>query len=470
VGRHGFQGKLSGTVTRDPGFDYYFKEFDGPETGFGWARGLDRERTWSLHTHLKRYGWSLAGLVSSRAKVVPTASWGSVFNDDKLETADLVGFLDVKYDRQIAPTTHLSGRVTYDWYSYNGVWPSEVDGEFSVVEDPHRSRVLGGEIVVSAQALAGSYAVAGVSLKRVLSARIRAYQAFPEYYSYVNVDTTEQVMSAFAQDEMPLGTWPLTAVLGIRYDRYSDFGDALNPRLGIVAKSNLGATKLLYGKSFRAPTLYERYYDDTEGECTEGTIKANPDLGAEHADTYEVVHDADLGGRAHASVSAFYYRLVDLTDERGLEGGCLTSVNAGTYRSKGVEAEIRGVGAGGLTWSASYSLTNVRNEDTGERPAASPDNLATLRVAMPFAQARATFGITLKYIGGRLTRAGAELDPAVLANATLHFGEFAPGLTASISARNLFNAEHSEPGGPEHLQETLPQDQRSVLVRLGWEL
>lgn len=470
VGKHGFQGKISGTVSRDPGFDYYFQEFDDPATNFGRADGLDRERIRTLHAHVKRYGWSLSGLVSSRAKQIPTAAWGSVFNDDRLETEDVVGFLDSKYDRQLAPATHVSGRVTFDWYSYNGVWPSEEDGEVTVMEDPHKSRVLGGELVVSSQALAGNYVIAGLSVKRVLSAQIGAHQTLPEYYQYVDIDTTDQILSIFAQDEIALGASPFTGILGIRYDHYRSFGDAVNPRFGVVAKSKIGATKLLYGRSFRAPTLYERYYDDTDGECSEGSIRANPDLGAEHAYTYEVVHDTDLGKSAHATVSAFYYTLSDLVDERVLEGGCMTSVNAGTYRSKGVEAEIRGVAGGGLRWSASYSLTNVRNKDTGERLAASPDNLARLRVVVPLAAARATFGVTMEYVGGRLSRSGNQLDTAFVTDATLCFKEVIRGLTASVSAKNLFNAEHSEPAGPEHLQETLPQGERTFMLKLGWEL
>ena len=469
VDRQGFRGKISGTVTHDPGFDYYFKEFDDPSTNFGRADGLDRERTWSLQAHMKRYGWSFSGLVSSRAKQIPTASWETIFNDDRLKTEDIVGFLDSKYDRQFTPATHLSGRVTFDWYSYNGVWPSEDGGEVSVMEDPHKCRVLGGEVVVSSQALGGHYAIAGLSLTRVLSAQIGAHQTLPEYHQYVDIDKTDQILSAFAQDEVSLGGGLLTGILGIRYDHYRSFGDALNPRLGVVAKSKFGATKLLYGRSFRAPTLYERYYDDAGEECAEGTARANPDLGAEHAYIYELVHDTDFGKRTHATVSAFYYKLSGLIEERVLEGGCLTSANTGNYRSKGVEAEVRGVAGGGVRWSASYSLTSVRNRDTGERLAASPDNLATVSVVVPLAPAKATFGVTMKYIGGRLTKNGHELDPAFLSNATLSFKRIVHGLTASISARNLFNAEHSEPAGPEHLQETLPQDERTFMLKLGWE-
>ncbi len=75
---------------------------------------------------------------------------------------------------------------------------------------------------------------------------------------------------------------------GIRYDLYSDFGQSINPRLGLIYKPfkkfNL---KFLYGKAFSAPTFKE-LYDLTTAHDKNGEI-GNPDLLAES------VHSAELG-------------------------------------------------------------------------------------------------------------------------------------------------------------------------------
>jgi outer membrane receptor for ferrienterochelin and colicins len=470
VGKRGLQAKISATMADDQGFDYYYREFDQPATNYGWARDLDGERGWSVYGQMKRYGWSMLGLLASRTKAIPTASWGSSFGDERLQTEDAVGFLDSRYDLRLGAATSLSGRLTLDWYSYEGVWPSQEDGALTVIEDPHSSKVLSGEVMLSSGALRSHQVTAGLCMKQVLSAKLAGHQTLPEYYEYVNMEETGHVASVFAQDEIASGGRRVSAVLGLRYDHYRDQGDVLNPRLGLILRSRIGATKLLYGSGFRAPTLYELYYDDTGGECAAGTSMANPDLDSERAYTCEVVHEADLGRTTRATVSAFYYKLRGMIEELELAGGCLTSVNSGTYRSRGLEAEVHGVAAGGVRWFLSYALTDTRNRDTGSRLAASPGNLAVGRVVVPVFGPRVSLGVAAQYVGRRLTKSGVDLEPVLITNATLYLRQVAPGLSLSVAGKNIFDEDHLEPAGPEHVQESLPQAGRSVVAKVSWEL
>jgi outer membrane receptor for ferrienterochelin and colicins len=470
VGASGWQAGLSGTVSRDEGFDYHFAEFDDPSTNFGRADDLDDERTWNLHGHVRHYGWWLSGLVASREKQIPTASWGAPFGDDRLKTTDIVGFVDARYDRPLGVATHVSGRLTFDWYSYKGVWPFLDEGDTTVVEDPHESEVLGGEVLLSSQALEGNYAVAGLAIKRVVSAKLQARLVEPDYEQYVDLEKTDQVFSAFAQDEVSPWGGPLAVILGVRYDDYKSLEGVLNPRLGLILKSRAGATKLLYGKSFRAPTLYERYYDDGGDDCSEGEARANPDLDPERADTYEIVHEAELGHATRATVSAFYYEIEDLIIEEATEEGCLTSVNSGAYRSQGIEATIGGTLRPGLRWSVAYSHTDARNKVTEERLPVSPEDLVTAQLVAPLASPRTSLGITVKYVGEHLGKSDNDLEPVLVTNATLHVKKIAGALSVSLSGKNIFNENYFESAGPEHEQETLPQGKRVFVLKAGWGL
>ena len=49
--------------------------------------------------------------------------------------------------------------------------------------------------------------------------------------------------------------------VGVRYDRFSTFGDSFNPRAALIYQPRQPTTfKLLYGEAFRAPNAYENYY------------------------------------------------------------------------------------------------------------------------------------------------------------------------------------------------------------------
>ena len=51
--------------------------------------------------------------------------------------------------------------------------------------------------------------------------------------------------------------------LGARLDAYSTFGSSLNPRVALILKPYArGNTKIIGGKAFRAPSIYELYYND----------------------------------------------------------------------------------------------------------------------------------------------------------------------------------------------------------------
>lgn len=74
-------------------------------------------------------------------------------------------------------------------------------------------------------------------------------------------------------------------VLGLRADHYDDFDLQLSQRAGVVYRySERMVFKLLYGSAFRSPSLTEAYQN---GHIY--TRAGNPDLDAEHTDTFEAV-------------------------------------------------------------------------------------------------------------------------------------------------------------------------------------
>ena len=118
--------------------------------------------------------------------------------------------------------------------------------------------------------------------------------------------------------------------MGVRYDRYSDFGDEVSPRVGLTWEFIDGYDlKLLYGHAFRTPNI-------GESESRLPGIELDP----ETVDTYEISLGAEFTSSLSSRVT-FYYREFE-DDIRQT----LTTIpwhwanSAETQRDHGVEIEL----------------------------------------------------------------------------------------------------------------------------------
>src|SRR6185369_4750483 len=94
------------------------------------------------------------------------------------------------------------------------------------------------------------------------------------FSEYVNDRRSSNDGGLYIQDEIRLSR-SLILNAGLRYDRYSTFGGATNPRAALIFSPSERTTfKLLYGQAFRAPNFYELYYHAPGNE-------ANPTLEPE---------------------------------------------------------------------------------------------------------------------------------------------------------------------------------------------
>src|SRR5262249_33295981 len=74
---------------------------------------------------------------------------------------------------------------------------------------------------------------------------------------FTEVPTSSTITAFYAQDEFAI-TNRLSLNGGLRYDHYSTFGGTTNPRLGLIYRPAEKTTlKVLYGKAFRAPNVFE---------------------------------------------------------------------------------------------------------------------------------------------------------------------------------------------------------------------
>lgn len=128
----------------------------------------------------------------------------------------------------------------------------------------------------------------------------------------------------------------LHSIIGARYDHYSDFGNALKPRLALIYttpwKDNV---KLMYGEAYRAPTLAALW--SKNNPLTIG----NPALKAENISTTEIAY---IHTTPHHQISAtyFYSKLKDMSHNVLIDPVWKTTQpqNIGSGHVDGVELEV----------------------------------------------------------------------------------------------------------------------------------
>jgi iron complex outermembrane receptor protein len=239
--------------------------------------------------------------------------------------------------------------------------------------------------------------------------------------------------------------WDLTA--GVRYDRYSDFGSTVNPRLALVWNTRQDlTTKLLYGRAFRAPSFAELF------TVNNPVVTGNPDLDPETIDTYELALDYHPTFDTRVGASLFKYKIQDLIrfipDNTGT-----TSVAANTtgQDGHGLELELDSKLTAALDLRAYYALQRSEDRGTGFQSAFSPEHQAYLQLRWRPADLWEV-STQVKWIGERLREQGDPRDP--LDDYTLVNGAVtrtAPGdaWSVQLSVLNLFDTDAREPSPAE---------------------
>ena len=108
-------------------------------------------------------------------------------------------------------------------------------------------------------------------------------------------------VAAFIEDIWDISR-DIRLTTGVRYDRYSDFGDHISPRAGLTWEYLPGYdVKLLYGHAFRAPSFEEAY------DPNYGSVELDP----ETIDTYEICLGASPFSSFNTRFTYFYNELND---------------------------------------------------------------------------------------------------------------------------------------------------------------
>ena len=456
--RNGMEALISGSIYDSNGDRLFIREF-AENGGNGFTGHTDYDRFHSALAKLSYAGATLESGYSSRTKGVPTASFGTDFNDRRNKTVDDWWFVDLKYNRDLGSVWNITGRLFYDSYDYTGHYI--INGV--VNNDSADGQWWGGEVKVTTTLLDRHKLIVGAEYQNNIRQDQNNFDEEP-FELFIDDRRKSRIWAFYIQDEFTI-LKNLILSAGVRYDYYSSFGSTVNPRVALIYSPFVKTTfKLLYGSAFRAPNVYELYY----GSPAAGQ-KGNPDLKPETIETYEIIYEQYLWNNFRGTVTGFYYRIDDLVSQTTDPVDNLSVFrNVDSVDAKGMEVELEGKWDNGLTGRASYSFQDARDLGAGLTLINSPRHLAKLNLTIPLVRDKVFAGIEEQFTARRKTLAGNDAGSFFVTNLTLFSRNLLKNLELSVTLHNLFNCRYGDPGGTEHIQDIIQQDGRTFRVKLTY--
>lgn len=451
--KNGLDFLVSGRCGKIDGADLYFEEYDEPATNNGIAEGLDWDEYYGIFTSLKYKNFSMQGIFSSREKGIPTASYETIFNDDRHKTLDQWRFIELKYRGNISYNKKIMVRGHFNHYVFEGAYPYEESlwGERSI------GKWFGLETQFDWDIRPDNRLIVGAEYKKHFRA---LYHSWDEEGDYFNQDFPFFQWAAFIQDEYQILD-NLSFTVGIRYDKYSDRKGSVNPRAALIFNLSKSTTlKLLYGNAYRAPSIYEIYYE------SEDEAKANPSIKPEKIMTIEAVLEQQFGKGVLGILSLYRFEMKGLI-EQWLDPSdeLLQFQNIEKVRGTGIEAGLNVQLKNGFRGYVNYIFQNSKNVQLDETISNSPAHVFKLGVSVPvfkhFFASLETF-----YESSRRTVQETRTAPFLLTN--IHFSSepLFRHFKFSFQIRNLFDTEYRTPAGYEHFQTSLVQPGRTFTLKV----
>lgn len=463
---NGLETLLSGSFYNSVGHSrLFYREFDNPATNNGIAENADGDQSYNVFADIIYRDFNIHVVDASRTKHIPTASFGTVFNDPRTRTTDARSYVDLQYHHTFGSWETLI-RTSYDWYDYHGIYIYDYAGKGVPPYTKNYDAANGSWWDLQGDSSRTFFKRHQVTLGTEFRQDIRQQQEnydIQPYYLYLDDHRTARVGAIYFQDDYSIRK-NLALVAGLRSDWYEQFGNTLSPRLGLVFNPQRSTDiKAVYSWAFRAPNSYESFYSGNK------TNTANPSLKPEKIRSWELDVEHRFGKTYSASGAGFLNR-VDGLIEQNLDPltGHPYYTNATPVQTKGVEVELRARWPGGLEAAIAHTLQDSRNIVTENVLTNSPKNLTQANLSIPLVQRKLFASADAQYVSLRRTIAQTDLGGFFVMNLTIFSRRITEKFDFSCSLYNLFDKQYADSGGLEHVEASIPQDGRSFRIKLTY--
>jgi outer membrane receptor for ferrienterochelin and colicin len=275
---------------------------------------------------------------------------------------------------------------------------------------------------------------------------------------------------AYVQNEYQMAPdWDLTA--GVRYDKYSDFGSTINPRLAIVWQTNSNlSTKFLYGRAFRAPGSAELTVQNNPAQLGNSAVKP------ETIDTFETAFNYQASQKIHIDFNLYLFKIDDsISFVPDANASTSTAQNVGKLKGYGVEGEVTFKVSDDVSWLFNYAYQKTKDQQVDDDLGGAPASQLYSQLNWKISES-VNLNTRVSYIGSQERNSVDPRDPVdayTSVSFTLNYSGILEGMDLQFKVNNLFDEDIREPSdGPSRsnpaisIADDLPQAGRNMYLGL----
>jgi len=466
-------------AARGVGRDFFFPELKSP-TFDGNVRNADHFDAGTIAARFFHKAFTVQATFHERTKVLPTAAFETLPGDPRTRFTDQRMFIEARFEPRLSDGIQLFSRAHANIYGFVGRYAYDVTDE-GLHKETFTGLWVGFEQRVALD-LSKTFrlTVGGEGIAQMRTAQRGETELGTG--PYLNRDDPYNVFAGYLLGDLTPSP-RFKASGGVRYDYYSFLdGGSVNPRLALIGKPwTDGVVKLLAGKAFRAPSIYERLY------ISPTNIEPKTPLKPENVWSGELELSQRLLPTVIATTSVWANYVNDLIVLRG--AGTTTEPNYYENSRKpvltyGVDGEVRRDFREGWMLAGHVTVQRARylqNEDGALRNVPnSPELLGSVRGAVPIIARALLLTSRVTYVGSRWDRYDSTLDEngdfaphqdktgaAVLWDVVFTGEAERTGIRYAVGVYNAFDWRFTAPVSREFIQRSILQNGRTLYASVS---
>ncbi len=416
-----------------------------------------------------------------RDQIIPVGAYATTFDDPRSHFNDRRYMTEVRFEPKLSDKWQLLARAHANRYEFHSVY------EFG--DSENRESLIGtwfgGEARIVWSPIGWLRITAGGEGQYHPEAALdgASQTTAGEKKAYLHKENPYQFGAGYGLIEGSPASW-FKFTAGARVDVYSTFGPIVVPRAALIFKPGTGnVLKIMGGRAFRAPSIYEQVYNDGGQSTAPGSqpdrgIRLGPEsiYSGEIEFSHRFLEDWIALGAAHASYVEGLMTTVE--DDPNVPADAPNKLFR--YANSQVPAlvaggdlELRRDFRRGFMLSATYGFQHTRFLDASQknpRLLNAPEHFASIRTVAPVIKELVSFGFraTLE-APRRINDSSNEVTgTSVIADATVSGYVRDIGVRYVVGVYNIADRRHELPVSSTFKTNTLPQNGRTFLVDAIW--